>query len=127
MQCRTNFSNSLLDLKPAAKKSAKVAQELSEQFHPDRYEQVEKQIKEFFNGPKFISIMQEINELEENLGFGFQLSSEQYNRLNIQLAFLTVLQNGQRAELANILKRQDLYTQAKHQELPGMWTFQLNK
>ena len=93
MLCRTNFSNSLLDLKPAAKKSAKVSQELSKKFNPDRYEQVEKQIKDFFDGPKFLSIMEEIDELEENLRLGYQLTREQYNRLNIQLAFLTVLQN----------------------------------
>ena len=127
MSCRTNFSNSILDLKPAAKKSAKVAQELSEQLQPDRYEQVDKQIKDFFDGQKFLAIMEEIDDLEETLRFGFQLSSEQYNRLNVQLAFLTVLQNGQRAELANIIKRQDLFTQARHAELTGMWTFQLNK
>ena len=124
MLCCNNFSNSLLDLKPAAKKSAKVAQELSEQFNPDRYEQVEKQIKDFFDGPKFLSIMEEIEEIHDKK---LDLNREQYIRLNIQLAFLTVLQNGQRAELANILKRQDLFTQARHSELPGMWTFQLNK
>ena len=124
MLCCNNFSNSLLDLKPAAKKSAKVAQELSEQFNPDRYEQVEKQIKDFFDGPKFLSIMEEIDEIHDKK---LDLNREQYIRLNIQLAFLTVLQNGQRAELANILKRQDLFTQAQHSELPGMWTFQLNK
>ena len=83
MLCRTNFSNSLLDLKPAAKKSAKVAQKLSEQFHPDQYEQVENQIKDFFHSPKFLAIMEEIKELEEKLMLGFQLSSEQYNRNKI--------------------------------------------
>ena len=117
MLCRNNFSNSLLDLKPAAKKSAKVSQELSKQFNPDRYEHVEKEIKDFFDGPKFLSIMEEINEIHDKK---LDLNGEQYNRLNIQLAFLTVLQNGQRAELANILKRQDLFTQARHSELPGM-------
>ena len=83
MLCRTNFSNSLLDLKPAAKKSAKVAQKLSEQFHPDQYEQVENQIKDFFHSQKFLAIMEEIKELEEKLTLGFQMSSEQYNRNKI--------------------------------------------
>ena len=76
MLCRNNFSYSLLDLKPAAKISAKVAQELSEQFNPDRYEQVEKQIKDFFDGPKFLSIMEEIDEIEEKK---LHLNQEQYN------------------------------------------------
>ena len=76
MLCRKIFSNSLLDLKPAAKISAKVAQELSEQFNPDRYEQVEKQIKDFLDGPKFLSIMEEIDEIEEKK---LHLNMEQYN------------------------------------------------
>ena len=63
-------------MKPVAKKSAKVAQELSEQFNPDRYEQVEKQIKDFFDGPKFLSIMEEIDEIEEKK---LHLNMEQYN------------------------------------------------
>ena len=115
------MSKQLLQQSP---RSQTCGKELSKQFNPDRYEHVEKEIKDFFDGPKFLSIMEEINEIHDKK---LDLNGEQYNRLNIQLAFLTVLQNGQRAELANILKRQDLFTQARHSELPGMWTFQLNK
>ena len=108
-------------MKDGAKKSARVGQELSEQINPKRYEELENEIKAFFESPKFLSIMDEIDDKK------LQLTPDRYNRLLIQLAFLTVLQNGHCAELANILKQQDLYTQAPHSELPGMWTFQLNK
>ena len=108
-------------MKDAAKKSARVGQELSEQINPKRYEELANEIKAFFESPKFLSIMDEIDDKK------LQLTPDRYNRLLIQLPFLTVLQNGHCAKLANILKRQDLYTQAPHSELPGMWTFQLNK
>ena len=113
-------SNRANELRPHIQKSARITQQLAENIQPNRYQNIADEIKAYWKTTHYANLIKEIQETRE-------LTTEQFQRISVQLMMICILMNGHRAQIGAFFKRKDLYTLKRHSLLDEKFIMELDK